>query len=113
MIQTNNITSFSKFRAPFVLLILIWAMSGVLLSLPLVDDWPWTQKAIFLVPPVLFTLIATLARPQEGFGFWSFVLTFLVSQTGFQAKIGSITTSALELCIVVLLVILLLANRST
>lgn len=112
MIQTKNISYLPKSRAAYVFLILIWGMSGVILSLPFISDLPWTQKAIFLLLPVFFTLIATLARAQEGFAFWALILTLLVSQTGFQAQIGAITTSALEVCILALMAILLLANRS-
>ncbi len=107
----NGRSSAPRSSPALFFLILVWGLSGVMLSLPTVNDWKWSQKAFLLILPVVLTLVATLVRPREGFAFSAVILTFLVSQTGFQAQMGSITTSALEICIIAMLAVLLLAGR--
>ncbi|HEB77037.1 MAG TPA: O-antigen ligase family protein [Methylothermaceae bacterium] len=87
----------------------VWTLSlAALLS-------PWTntvaRKALFLATPLIFSSWITLLRPAEGFAVWSLGLTILVSQTSYQLDLGRVRTSALELVLVGLLVLLPLARK--
>jgi len=92
-----------------VFLAICWITGGLAVSLPFVESL--VVRALLLSTPVIVTLLLTLIDPARGFATWSFSLTFLVTQTGYQADIGPIRTSALELILLALLVLLVWSGR--
>ena len=106
----NSITSIpSTYARALGQSLLVWAMSLVALLSPWTDTVP--RKVLFLATPLVFSTWITLLHPAEGFAVWSLGLTVLVSQTGYQLDLGRFRTSALELVLVGLLVLLPLARK--
>lgn len=98
-------------NSAFVLLALSWIASGVGATLPIADTF--LAKLVLLIPPIAISLIFLLLSTFEGFAIWSILLGFLVTQTGYQLDVGLVRTSALEIILIVLLLILLWSNRHT
>jgi len=84
-----------------------------MLSIPTISAAAWYQKMFFLAVPALLTFVVTITRLSDGLALWALGLTFLISQTGFQADIGPIRTSALEVVLLILLITLLAARRKS
>ena len=93
----------------FVFITLSWLISGLGAALPIANDFG--AKLVLLLPPVIISILFTLLSPSNGFALWSIGLGFLVTQTGYQIDIGNIRSSALELILVVLGLILLWHRR--
>src|SRR5262245_53231059 len=91
-------------RGALAFLAICWLTGGLAVSLPFVESV--IVRALLLSTPVIVTLLLTLIDPTRGFAIWSISLTFLVTQTGYQADIGPIRTSALELILLALLALL-------
>jgi|GEM_PF-1595458 len=101
----------SRGRSSFLLLIVAWMVAGTLLSTPLADEIPLTAKALLIAPPLLLSTILLFLSPHDGVIAWGFILTFFVTQTGFQAQFGQLTTSAVEISLVAILTVLLIIHR--
>ena len=107
--KLGQVSEFKK-ASPFVMLIFVWGVSWLALMTPIAEDFQ--AKLLILLPPVFFSMLLLLAKPQEGFAFWSIALGLFVTQTGFQWDVGSIRISALEIIIVVLLLIYVWFHRN-
>jgi len=94
-----------------VFLFLVWLISGLILSLPIAEEFSLQQKLIFLIPIIFLSTFLVLLKHAEGLAVWSLGITFLVVQTGFQADVGGIRTSALEIVILLLLIIILFIRQ--
>lgn len=94
---------------PFWLLALVWGLSAFILVI--LPELQFSLKILVLIPPMVVSIIIVYVNPKEGFSFWVLGITILVTQTGFQADIGPIRTSALEVLIGIL-VLSLIALRA-
>lgn len=88
---------------------LYWGLTAILMRTPLADDM--LGKSVLLAPPLLISLLLVLTKPVTGFALWTVILGVLVTQTGYQLDLGTIRTSALEVVIVCLLLILFWMQR--
>lgn len=100
---------FAQRRGAWIFLGVVWLVSLIALVSPLADTLLW--KAVFLAVPVACSLFVLIANPQEGFAVWVIGLTLLISQTGFQLDIGPYRTSALEVMLVFVLLVMILMQR--
>jgi len=97
----------------FPFLVVAWGVSAVVLSLPGNEEMLFSDKLLLVVPPLVLSILFSLARPKDGMSLWAMGLTFLVTQTGFQADIGGIRSSALEISLIGLLMVTLMVRPWT
>lgn len=91
----------------WIFFLFLWILASLLMFIIPTSN-AFIPKLYLLLSVASITLLATLPNPVALFPIWSIVFGFLIAQTGFQLQVGTITTSALEVVLIALLVIYLL-----
>ena len=89
---------------------LFWVAIELIVSTPGFDTFE--VKLFLLLPIVVLSFLITLTKPQKYYSIWPIVMGLLVAHTGYQLVVGTITTSALEVVILVLFVIINLSKNT-